>query len=195
MEFKCPMCGNTSLLFYEKMEKMIEMTLTDKHLVCGDIITDEDEKVVRCGTGCRFSLNDGTHVDSHKTLMIFLKEVKEQEEKVNDNPFSLYYANESGDIDDIDKDTIKAKEVSDFLITLLNKMVKDLEALEAFTDYDSILIPVADKIKVLEYAGVGVGDTATDELIACYIEEPLREFWDEKDVCLISDNFYNLIHR
>jgi len=52
----------------------------------------------------------------------------------------------------------------------------------------------ANLVLLLHVAGVGIGDTATDEAICYYVELKLAKIFDAEDYKLIGKDFYNMIH-
>jgi hypothetical protein len=111
------------------------------------------------------------------------------------NPFSLFfigdtiYTNENYDLKKVEK----AVGISNDIMQILNKLAKDI--LEVATSVQHLLVYAAKKIEAFGNEGVGVGDTATDELIAEYLENKLKGKFSKKDRSEIGQDFYYMYHR
>jgi hypothetical protein len=87
----------------------------------------------------------------------------------------------------------KAVGISNDIMQILNKLAKDI--LEVATSVQHLLVYAAKKIEAFGNEGVGVGDTATDELIAEYLENKLKGKFSKKDRSEIGQDFYYMYHR
>jgi len=195
-EFTCPECGDTTLFLYRKDETSTALDYdkdsTDFRLGKEEVI-NTDGSYVQCGNGHGLELEDGTDVEDLAGFKLWLYERKQWEEAGDTDPFSLYYIN-CKDTSYTEDQINRAKEVSQFLIKILDEMVENLISIGESCGNQGAMEPVVAQIKALEFAGVGVGDTATDECIAGYVEEKLKDTFPntyEK----IGHDFYYMYHH
>jgi hypothetical protein len=191
--FKCK-CGDNRIFVTKTETLVVEVELDEQF---GDFDFTGKEEVqdchydaVCCGNGCTLEI-EGTPVTDYEQMKQWIEKYGEEEPE-DTNIFALF------DFDDVNADAEKvrkSREVTEFLVKILDKMVADIVKAGVVMEYLDILNPVANQIKALQYAGVGIGDTATDECIAGYVEEQLRLEMKSDTVEKIGSEFYDLIHR
>jgi hypothetical protein len=191
LELKCPECGSDVFHICRTIEEGTKIVIRpDKAWVLDSEaeVFDASDDIVKCGQGHDFILMiTGEQVSDITELKAYLAEIEEEKNNPQwGNPFSLHYAYEINE---------RAKETSKFLAKILDKMVIDIEALEITSHYiDDVMQPVALQVRALHCAGVGVGDTGTDEMIAGYAEQKLKPIFPD-DYEGMGEDFYSLIHR
>ena len=199
MDFKCPNCGTLNDLVLIVEEKNSTRLCWDEDST--DFEYGKEERLdctasdIVCAN-CEHVpvFKSGAFVTDFNELKQWLSE-NPYESDEPDNPFALYMNSSSL----TEKDIKRAKEVSTYLVKILNKLIEDIKALgnsnPTFKQrYYVLMVPVANQINALEFSNVGVGDTETDECICSYLEKKLEQSYDAVVYTQMGHDFYEMIH-
>ena len=107
------------------------------------------------------------------------------------NYFKLYY------IDNIfysQKDRSRAIKVSKQIQDILNKLIEKMAKTDITDDYKKLMIPLSNKIILLQSEKVGVGDTETDKMMCHYLKRKLSIIFNKNNTEEMVETFYSLIH-
>ena len=200
MEFQCPNCGNNKIRIIRE-KKISNILRWEDDSVDFDYDSEKVSDVtdIFCSK-CDYvlTLQSGFFVTDFNTFKKWVQEQNLIKEEGFYDPFSLYHIGFPEKYSD--EEINRAKEVSTFLKKILNKLVKDIIELGASNPtfrsrYNIVMTPVAAQVRALNFAGVGVGDTSTDECICTYIEEQLRVEYETDKVDEMGLDFYTMIHK
>jgi len=110
----------------------------------------------------------------------------EKVEEIPDNPYSLYMSGVS------ERDLKRAKEVEEKITEIIDEMV---DKIVAGVSTHSLMVNYSIYLNLLDYAGVGVGDTETDNCIVEIFKDKLMERGVTKNKAeKLSHKLYDKIH-
>jgi len=111
------------------------------------------------------------------------------------NPFKLYYLGTQPCSDNYNEKMVqKAIDCTTEIRAILNTLFQRIIHAEDMFTIDKEIEGYGKLICAYKGGGLGVGDTATDEAIQQYLIDKLETIFDEEDVEIIGNCFYDSIH-